>query len=620
MTGVTSFVCVVFALTALQGPQGGPPRDTDVPPTTGTASLAGVVVNDETPPRPVRRAIVTAAGPALRPSRGAITDDEGRFAVTGLPAGRVTITVARASFITSMYGAKRPGRPGTPVAIADGQRVADLVVRIWRGAAVAGVLRDEQGSPVEGITVRAIPARPSAERTILTLSNNGVTTNALGEYRIFGLEPGAYVVSATPPSGGTAPLGAMNEAEVDAALEALRRGTAAAPAAQPPPPVVPIKPFDYAPVYYPGTPLLSQAAPVSLEAGQEQTGLDFALQRVATATVSGVVRRPDGSPASGATVQLTASQPPMTYSSVPALVLNATSRADGTFLISQVTPGNYRLMGRAPVNPSAAAPAPGTGFVGGQQTPYLWAQTEISIAGDDLSDASLTLSPGLTMSGRIVADGTRAGALPDFTRLRVSLNSIASVLLRPGTPINSIAIAQPATVAADGTFTISSIPPGTYRFSVGGPDFGGTGWVARSALAADRDLLDGDIDTTRETNLTGVVVAITDRHTTLSGRLQTPDGAPISDVFVVAFAADRSEWTLRGRRVQATRPGVDGQYSIADLPPGDYLLGAVTDIDQDDWQDPAVLERLVPASLKISIAEGEQKTQDLKLMTGGTTP
>jgi hypothetical protein len=120
------------------------------------------------------------------------------------------------------------------------------------------------------------------------LSNNGVTTNALGEYRIFGLEPGAYVVSATPASGGTAPLGAMNEAEVDAALEALRRKTAAAPAPQPPPPVVPIKPFDYAPVYYPGTPLLSQAAPVSLEAGQEQTGLDFALQRVATATVSGV--------------------------------------------------------------------------------------------------------------------------------------------------------------------------------------------------------------------------------------------------------------------------------------------------------------------------------------------
>jgi hypothetical protein len=71
MTGVTSFVCVVFALTALQGPQGGPPRDTDVPPTTGTASLAGVVVNDETPPRPVRRAIVTVAGPALSASGGA---------------------------------------------------------------------------------------------------------------------------------------------------------------------------------------------------------------------------------------------------------------------------------------------------------------------------------------------------------------------------------------------------------------------------------------------------------------------------------------------------------------------------------------------------------------------
>jgi hypothetical protein len=620
MSGVTLFVSVAFALTALQGPQGAPPRDTDVQPTAGTASLSGVVVNDETPPRPVRRAIVTVAGPGLRPSRGAITDDAGRFTITGLPAGRVTITVARASFITSVYGAKRPRRPGTPVAIAEGQRLSDLVVRIWRGAAVAGVLRDEQGAPVDGVPVRAIPARPSAERTILTLTNNGVTTNALGEYRIFGLEPGAYVISANPTSGGTAPLGAMNEAEVDAALEALRRKTATAPAAQPPAPVVPIKPFDYAPIYYPGTPLLSQAAPVALEAGQEQTGLDFALQRVATATVSGAVRRPDGAPAASANVQLIAIQPSTPYSSGSPLVLNATSKADGTFLISQVTPGNYRLMARAPVNPAAAPPPPGTAFVVGQQTPFLWAQTEISIAGDDVSDVSVTLSPGLTISGRIVVSGTPVKPLPDFTKLRLSLLSTASLTLKPGTGFNSIASTQPATVTADGTFTISNIPPGTYRFSVGGPDFSDAGWVARSAIAGDRDLLDRDIEAARDTTLTGVVVAITDRHTKLSGRLQTPDGAPISDVFVVAFAADRTEWMPRGRRIQATRPGVDGQYSITDLPPGDYLIGAVTDIDQDDWQDPAVLERLVPASLKISIAEGEQKNQDLQLMSGGRNP
>ena len=39
----------------------------------------------------------------------------------------------------------------------------------------------------------------------------------------------------------------------------------------------------------------------------------------------------------------------------------------------------------------------------------------------------------------------------------------------------------------------------------------------------------------------------------------------------------------------------------------------VTDIDPDDWQDPAVLDKLVPTSVKVTIGEGEKKVQDLQL-------
>ena len=84
------------------------------PQATGTASIAGTVVNDEERAVPVRRAIVTIAGPGLVPSRSAITDDDGRFAIERLPAGRFTVSVSRAAFVTSIYGAKRPGKPGTP--------------------------------------------------------------------------------------------------------------------------------------------------------------------------------------------------------------------------------------------------------------------------------------------------------------------------------------------------------------------------------------------------------------------------------------------------------------------------------------------------------------------------
>jgi hypothetical protein len=65
--------------------------------------------------------------------------------------------------------------------------------------------------------------------------------------------------------------------------------------------------------------------------------------------------------------------------------------------------------------------------------------------------------------------------------------------------------------------------------------------------------------------------------------------------------------------VLAVRPGVDGTYSIRDLPPGDYLLGALTDVDPDEWQDPSFLEAVAPSAIKISLAAGEKKTQNLAI-------
>lgn len=210
-----------------------PQTPTPPTPTTGTASIAGTVVNDEERAVPVRRAVVTVAGPGLVPSRSAITDDDGRFAIERLPAGRFTISVSRASFITSIYGAKRPGKPGTPVAVTAGQRVTGLAVKIWRGAVIAGVVRTEDGQPAAGLPVRVLAARQTPEASIFTLDNNGVKTNDAGEFRIFGLPPGTYLVSVTPPVLQGMPPTSMSEADMDAALARLRMRAPAAVSAQP---------------------------------------------------------------------------------------------------------------------------------------------------------------------------------------------------------------------------------------------------------------------------------------------------------------------------------------------------------------------------------------------------
>lgn len=97
------FLAAMVVTTAGVVARQAPPRDAGLTPTMGTASISGVVVDDQDKPQPVRRVIVTLSGDGLRPSRGAITDDEGRFAIGSLPAGRFNLTVTRPAFVTSMY-------------------------------------------------------------------------------------------------------------------------------------------------------------------------------------------------------------------------------------------------------------------------------------------------------------------------------------------------------------------------------------------------------------------------------------------------------------------------------------------------------------------------------------
>jgi hypothetical protein len=617
--GVLLFLGAAISAPPLQ--QQPPARDAVLQPTKGSASVSGTVLNDDDPAQPVRRAIVVLAGAGLRPSRGAITDDAGRFEFAGIPAGRFTITVTRASFITSMYGAKRPGRPGTPISVSDGAKITDLTVRLWRGAAVAGTLRDDTGAPVAGVEVSAIPARSAG--SLPTLSNNGVLTNEAGEFRIFGLEPGTYIVAARPTSGGQAQYLAMSDAETDAALEAIRRrmlsvptlsqtpAVVAAPPALPPPPPQQ-RPFDYAPIYFPGTAVIGQAAPLTLMSGQAQTGLDFALQRVPTAIVSGVVTKPDGTPGGGASLQLTAVVPPGPFSGSSRLELNATAAPDGTFKIAQVTPGDYQLVARVPVDPKAPGIRPG--YIEPPSTAQMFAVSTVFVSGADISGLGLSVDIGVPVSGQFVFQSDAQKPSPPMTGLRVSLIPESQLPIAPGRGISATSLRLPASPVAkpDGTFEFGGVAPGRYQVVIGTSGVDTAGWQLQSATIQGRDVLDGLIDIVPGAPVS-LVVTFDDRPTSLSGKLESASGAAASDVFVIAFAADRELWGSYTRRVKAVRPGSDGSFAISGLPAGDYLLAAITDADPEDWQNPAFLEQLVAASVRIRLIGGQPLVQGLRI-------
>ena len=99
----------------------------------------------------------------------------------------------------------------------------------------------------------------------------------------------------------------------------------------------------------------------------------------------------------------------------------------------------------------------------------------------------------------------------------------------------------------------------------------------------------------------------------LSGLVTDASGQPAPEYSIVLFAHDKTYWTQTSRRIRSLRPAADGKYTITALPPGDYLMTAVTDLEPGEQFDPSFLELLSRSAIPVAVGEGEKKTQDLRL-------
>jgi hypothetical protein len=217
------------------------------------------------------------------------------------------------------------------------------------------------------------------------------------------------------------------------------------------------------------------------------------------------------------------------------------------------------------------------------------------------------------MSGRVVFDETPEGI--DVTKARISVGSAApgSFMMQSGNTIigNSFNSVPPASMSADGTFTIVNIPPGAFLLRGSLPADAPTGWWLRSAMLDGRDLLDGQLEFRGGINVSGVVLTFSHKHSEIAGALRTAAGRAASDYFIVAFPSDASLWGKAPRRVVNVRPASDGTFTIRDLPAGNYQIAALDDLDPADLTNPHFLEQVMPASIRLVLADGEQKKQDL---------
>ncbi len=496
--------------------------------------------------RPLGRARVRLAPLATTAGRPQVIESEldGSFAFTDLPAGEYRLSASKAGFLGIELGQRRPREPGQPLRVSLGETLDRVDIMLPRPSAIVGRIVDENGDPIEGASVRALRMEFVRGRRRLVEAGAPRLTNDLGRYRIYGLQPGRYVVSAV--------VGQV---------------------VFPGPPVVDLR--GYAPTYFPGTANAAQAATVSVDVSQDAAGTDFALTPARTARISGKAVSAAGAPIYGG-ILLSPSQ----RSGNVAMQSGARTHADGSFEFKNVAPGEYVVqVYRGRVN----------GFTEGE-----FASQFVSVNGVDIPNLLLRTTPGASLTGRVTLMGGGAIRPRNIELVPVPVE-VDSAPLNGGSPIR-------AAIRDDGTFTMAGLSGSRRLRLVRAP----TGWALKGIYLNGEDVTDTPMtfdDKIRA--VTGVEVVLTNHITELVGGVIDVNGQRLIDYAAVVFSVERERWDTQSRFVALTRPQPDGTFRVSGLPPGEYHVAALSWVQGNEWQDPVLLESLAPRATRVTLAEGQ---------------
>jgi hypothetical protein len=537
-----------------QRPARAQPTRVDAP--RGSSIIRGQIIAADTG-SPIRRAQVRIASPDAREGRVATTDAQGRFEIKELPAGRYTMTASKGGFVSLQYGQRRPSESGTPIELADAQTLDKITIALPRGSVLGGRITDEFGEPVANASVSAwrYAYAGGARRLTPAGANSRDTTDDLGQYRLFGLPPGDYYVSATLRSGGpevTDPMGEMS---------------------------------GYAATYFPGTPNVAEAARVTLAVSQENTTVSFGLIATRLVRVSGQVLTSGGAPASNGMVMLV----PASASGRPGMAVQqggAGNRIDqnGTFRISNVAPGRYQVQARS----------------GGRE--FELARMDLAVGTDDVEGLTLVTAAGANVNGAVVSD---TGEPFDFRAQQLQIAA------RPGSPdVQGIgAGAGGARVNDDWSFGLRNLTDAVLVRAT--PP---QGWTLKSVSVNGQDITDLPMEFPPGQTVSGMQVVLTKKISALSGQITDAKGNPVLDATVVVFPSNEKLWTFQSRFIKAARPDQDGRYRVTALPgPEDYLVIALQGLEDGQAGDPEFLAAIKDQATRLSINEGETKAVDVKL-------
>jgi hypothetical protein len=633
--------CVAVSLVVLHGAQG-----TTTP--KGTGVILGWVL-DAASGRGIPDAIVTLNARVMMAAPGAaaegppklITEAEGRFVFHDVPAGPVQMTVVAPGYVNGSIGQARPGGSSRPLQLADGERVGDLTIRLWKYAVMSGTVVDEAGEPAVGVSVQAMRRTMQAGHARFSQVGSG-TTDDRGQYRIASLTPGDFIamvpevqvtmpasvmegmmqalVSGTPAGGGILDLmssgGAMPTGTGVRVGDSILQSQGGGRSVSGPAPTPDGRFWVYTTLFHPSAGLSAQAAAITLASGEEKQGIDFQLRLSPTVRVTGSVAGPSG-PVGGIAVRLVPVGADDSSDDSGLTTATASTKPDGTFTMLAVPVGQYTakvLKQPRPQIPAEVLASPlgqlafaalGGGPPSPQDSMLLFAQMPVAIGEKDVDGLAITLREGSKLSGHLEFDGASPKPpLPGNYGVTLTPASGASVASAP--------FSSAPKVDADGRFTTQAYPPGRYYVTFSG---GVAKWSIKSITAGGRDVTNDAIEI-KDTDVGDVVMTFTDQSAQVTGTVHVAGTSTVPPATVLVIPTDYHAWIAGGMSARRSRTIVvakAGTYSST-LPAGDYLIAALEDADVGDMQDPAFVETLVRVATKVTIADGETHALDLQIV------
>jgi hypothetical protein len=360
-------------------------------------TLDGVVVKSTTGEGIKGASVQLSPAAADEQSYSASTDKSGYFIMHDVKPGRYVINAAGAGYTQQVPGT---GQGNTRILeLTPGKTVKGLSFRLVPPGVISGTVYDEDGDPVTQAQVRALRAAGSGAHRQLTESGSA-QTNDLGEYRIWGLEPGQYLVVATyqrqQPGFGE-----------DADELVL-------------------------PTFHPSTQDVSQAMLVDVQPGAEVSEINVDLGRAHAVAVRGRVVV-DGAVKSLRRVSLSLTPHTSSQTSYSLANYSASVQNDlGDFEIPRVPPGSYFLTASM-----------------SDEKRQLFARVPVEVGNGNVDGVTVVLSSALELAGRIRVEGSSPF---DVTQLDPWLQ-----------PIDNMMGGGSGKVRPDGTFVIQNVFDGTYQ-------------------------------------------------------------------------------------------------------------------------------------------------------------